>query len=321
MAEVALLLPGQGSQRIRMAAGLYPGERVFAEAMDEVFAALGPPGDRLREDWLSPAPRLSIDDAAWSQPLLFAVGHALGRLVCSWGVRPAALLGHSVGELAAATLAGVFRLPDAVALVLDRVARAAAAPPGGMLAVAASAAELAPFLGDGVTVGAVNAPRHTVLAGAREPLAAVAAALTAAGLAFRPVPSLCAFHSAALAPAFEGAESAVGPRRTPRLTVYSGYTGAPLGPAEVADAAFWATQPVAPVHFWSTLDSMLGDGEFVLVECGAGQELSKLARRHPAVRAGRSSVLPLLPSRAGTPDADRAAVLTARTVLTDARGS
>lgn len=308
--RVALLLPGQGAQYRRMAAGLYESEPVFAEAMDEVFAALGPAGRGLRADWLAERPRRSWDDAALAQPLLFAVDQALGRLVLSWGVQPAALLGHSVGEMAAAALAGVFSVRDAARLVLDRTARVARAPAGGMLAVAASAAQVEPFLGPDVAVGAVNAPRHTVLAGPRRALDEAAARLDAAGLTGRPVASDTAFHSPVLAPFLEGARAEVAavPRRPPGITVYSGRTAAPLRPAQAVDPGFWAGQPMAPVLFWPALDALLSNGPYVLVEAGPGRTLSGIARRHPAVRHGGSTVVPLLPGRPGDAAADRASL-------------
>ncbi|MFI7394411.1 acyltransferase domain-containing protein [Streptomyces tendae] len=315
--RVALLLPGQGAQYRRMGTGLYTSQPVFAETMDEVFAAMGAAGPALRADWLAERPSVPVESAAWAQPLLFAVDVALGRLLMSWGIEPAALLGHSVGELAAAVLAGVFGLGDATALVLDRVSRVAAAPPGGMLAVAASRAEVEPFLAGDVVIGAVNAPRHTVLAGPREPLAETARQLDANGLSSRPVPSHTAFHSPVLAPCLAGADERVAAtaRRPPLITVYSGYTAAPLGAAEALDPGFWARQPMAPVLFWPALDALLSSGDHVLVEAGPGRGLGSIARRHPAVRRGASSVVTLLPSGPGDGGRDRLALRAAAEAL------
>ncbi|MFC7330966.1 acyltransferase domain-containing protein [Marinactinospora rubrisoli] len=314
---VALLLPGQGAQHVRMAAGLYPHEPVFSAAMDEVFTAMGKDGTLLRADWVAERPTVPIDDVTRSQPLLFAVDYALGRLVAGWGIRPAALLGHSIGELAAAALAGVFDLPDAAAIVLDRVRRLRHAPPGGMLAVAAGPDELGPHLAGDVVVGAVNAPRQTVLAGPTPALADVAAVLAERGFTCRPVPSLVAFHSPAVAAATAGAERLFASVRVrpPDIPVYSGYTTAPLRAAQIADPGFWARQPVAPVLFWPALDALLSSGAFLLVEAGPGQGLTQVARRHPAVRTGRSAVLPLLPARPGPSRADRESAAAALAAL------
>ncbi|MEV4922002.1 acyltransferase domain-containing protein [Streptomyces roseoverticillatus] len=314
---VGLLLPGQGAQYARMAAGLYPHEPVFAAAMDEVFAAMQDAGPALRADWLAERPVLPVEAAAWAQPLLFAVDYAFGRMVRSWGIGPVALLGHSIGEMAAAVLTGVFTLPDAVRLVQDRVARVVQAPPGGMLAVAAAPEDVVAFLGGGVVVGAVNAPRQVVLTGPAGPLAATAARLAAEGLAARPVPSLSAFHSPLIEPVLAGAErvAAAMPRRVPDATLYSGCTGAPLRGARALDAVFWARQPAEPVRFREALDALLSEDGLLLLEAGPGQGLASLARRHPAVRAGRSAVLGLSPARPGPEEADRDAVRRAREAL------
>jgi [acyl-carrier-protein] S-malonyltransferase len=105
---VVLLFPGQGSQYPGMATGLYRREPVFTEAMDEVFDLMGPHAAAIRGDWLGHSALVHIDDVRRAQPLLFAVGYALGRMVHGWGVRPVALLGHSAGELVAGPLARGF---------------------------------------------------------------------------------------------------------------------------------------------------------------------------------------------------------------------
>ncbi|MEV4432810.1 acyltransferase domain-containing protein [Streptomyces sp. NPDC049585] len=315
---IVLLFPGQGSQYARMAAGLYGHEPEFTAAMDEAFAAFGPDGRALRTDWLAASPAVPVDHVTRSQPLLFAVGHALGRMLLRRGVEPAALLGHSVGEMAAAVLAGVFTLEDAAALLLDRVHRLAAAPPGGMLAVAATAAALEPFVTGEVVVAAVNAPRQTILAGPEGPLAEVARALAEAGLTCRPVPSLTAFHSPSLTAATAGAVErfAATAVAAPRIGLYSGYRAGPLTAELAADPAYWAGHPVEPVRFWPALDAVLRRHTgAVCVEAGPGQGLSTIARQHPAVRGGTSRVVPLLPARAGAPEADREALAAAFAAL------
>ncbi|MEV8098471.1 acyltransferase domain-containing protein [Kitasatospora sp. NPDC085879] len=305
---VALLLPGQGSQHDAMATGLYGWEPVFTEAMDTVFDALGAVGPQLRDDWLAECPRVPLDHVTRAQPLLFAVDHALARTVLAWGVAPVALLGHSVGELAAGVLAGVFDVRDAAAVLWDRAERLAALPPGGMLAVAATAAELAPFLREDVVVGAVNAPRQTMLAGSAGPLAAVAADLREAGHTCREVRATTAFHSPAAGAAVSTDVYAGVRLGAPRTELWSAYSTAPLTPELAADPDFWARHPVDPVLFGPALDGLLGSGDFFLLETGPGQSLAGLARRHARVRRGESAVTALLPAAPRGPEADREAL-------------
>ncbi|WP_248958968.1 acyltransferase domain-containing protein [Sphaerisporangium perillae] len=315
---VALLLPGQGAQHARMGTGLYDHDQVFTATMDTIFSELGREGARIRADWLSAEPAVPVDDVLRAQPLLFAVDYALGRTVMSWGVLPAALLGHSVGEMAAATLAGVFTLRDAVQLTWDRLLRLSRTPPGGMLAVAAGPGELEPYLNDDVVIGAVNGPRQVMLAGTATPLAKAAADLRERGFTCRPVRATIAFHSPAVACTAPQDEAAfAGVRlRAPVIPLYSGYTGRILTAREARDPAFWARQPSARVVFGAALDALLAAGDFLLLEAGPSQSLTTLARRHRAV--GRNgAAIPLLPPRPGEPAADRETLLRAVARLRD----
>ena len=307
---IALLFPGQGAQHARMAAGLYGHADVFTDCMDTAFGQLGDIGANIREDWLSDGSPERFDDVTRAQPLLYAVDYALGRLVLSWGVDPGALLGHSVGEMAAATLAGVLDFTDGLRLMRDRIEVFADTPPGGMLAVAASTADVEPYLSGEVAVAAVNAPRQLLLAGAAGPLAEVERRLREDDIVCRSARARQAFHSPVVAGAVR--RSAPAWERTalhaPERTLYSAYRESVLSPGDARDPAFWARQPVDPVLFGPTLDRLLDDGDFLLVEAGPGQGLSTLARRHPAVASGRSAVVPLLPARPGDGADDRQAV-------------
>ncbi|WP_232376682.1 acyltransferase domain-containing protein [Amycolatopsis aidingensis] len=309
---VALLFPGQGAQHPRMAAGLYGHSAVFTELMDTAFELLGPEGNRLRTEWLSAEPSGSFDDVTRAQPLLYAVNCALGSLVLSWGVRPCALLGHSVGEMAAATLAGVFDFTDGIRLMRDRVDTMADTPPGGMLAVAASAADLDPFLGGQVALAAVNAPRQTMLAGPEGELAEVERSLRAKDITCRRVKAKQGFHSPMVAAAAGRSEPhwRATALRAPRIPVYSAYRPGPLRAEQATDPLFWTTQPADPVLFGPALDLLLEDRDALLLEAGPGQGLSALTRRHPKVTAGHSSAAALLPARLRDPSgqADRESV-------------
>ncbi|WP_326658206.1 acyltransferase domain-containing protein [Streptomyces sp. NBC_00385] len=317
-APIALLLPGQGAQHPGMARELYGREPEFTATLDGFFDLMGAPGRALRDDWLTDTPAVPLDDASRSQPLLFALGYAIGRALRSRGVHPRAVLGHSVGELAGAALAGVFDLPSAARIMLARTEAMAKVPAGGMLAVAAPPQTLAPWTEDidpcdpgRIALAAVNAPAQTVLAGPEEALSHASRSLRRAGLAARRVPALQPFHC----PATEGAAAefieafAREPLHAPALRVQSTRTARPVEAAEAVDPRFWAGQLSRPVFFWPALDALLREGPWTLVETGPGRGLSLFARRHPEVRAGRSEVVALLPSHApGTYEAWLAAV-------------
>lgn len=322
LAPVALLFPGQGAQYPRMAAGLYGHCDVFTAVMDRAFELLGADGLGIRADWLSAEPAAMLDDVTRAQPLLYALGYALGKLAESWGAEPAALLGHSVGEMVAATMAGVFEFDDGMRLMRDRMRIFAGTPPGGMLAVAAAADDVSPHLSPPVAIAAINGPRQLLLAGPAAELGEAKRRLQANQITCRPARARQAFHSPAVAAAAE--ESADGwaatTLRPPRRTVYSAYLGAVLPPRDACDPDFWARQPASPVLFHTTLDRMLNDGDFLLVEAGPGQGLSALARRHPAVSRGRSEVMAMLPAEAGSEDDDRRAVAAAEQRIKSAMG-
>ncbi|MCO1576043.1 acyltransferase domain-containing protein [Crossiella sp. SN42] len=315
---VVLLFPGQGAQHPRMAAGLYRHEPVFTAWMDRAFELFGADGSWLRAEWLAPEPSPMYHDVSVAQPLLYAVNHALGRMVLDWGVRPVALLGHSVGEMAAATLAGVLELADGIGLMTDRVAEFAATPPGGMLAVSASVEEVADVLRAGVHLAAVNAPRQLLLAGEREPLDRAARALTEREVVCRDVFARQAFHS----PVVEQAVAATLPGwravrlREPRLKLYSAYTQGVLSAETARDPVFWARQAAETVYFAPTLTALLAEhGDCVLVEAGPGTSLSVLGRRQPSVVRGGGRVLPVLPNRHRGDQADQDATAAARREL------
>lgn len=317
---VALLLPGQGAQHPGMAAGLYRHEPEFTAAVDEVLDHFGDEGARIRADWLGEAPPLvPLDDVRRAQPLLFAVDYGLARMVLGWGVRPAALLGHSAGELVAAALAGVVSLSDAVTMVRERVRAAVRIPAGGMLAVGLAADHLTPYLTADVAVAAVNANQQTMLAGSSVPLAAVAERLRHDGHVVLSVPATSPFHSPAMAPAADAVEAAY---RTvslspPATALYSGYTGSLMTPEDACSPRFWARQITDTVFFADALDAMLAVEDMVLMETGPRQTLTAFARRHRAVRLGASAAVPLLPARPSTPGADRATARRAAETLTE----
>ncbi|MCO1575099.1 acyltransferase domain-containing protein [Crossiella sp. SN42] len=308
--EVVLLFPGQGAQQPRMAAGLYQVSESFTHWMDQAFTLLGPDGPRLRELWLAERPPACFDDITCAQPLLFAVNHAMGRMLMDAGVRLSALLGHSVGELAAATLAGVFEFADGLSVLRDFVRGYGRAPRGGMLAVAADLAQVRPYLRGDVVVGAVNGPRQLLLAGPDPELGEAEAELRAAGVSCARAKARQPFHSPVMSRVVTEADRQAWrpPLRPPRIPVCSAYLGGPLDGATATDWDFWFAGPASPVHFGPALDRLLATGRHVLVEAGPGQSLTALVRRTSAAREGRAAVAPALPARRGGGETDRRAV-------------
>ncbi|WP_327261127.1 acyltransferase domain-containing protein [Streptomyces sp. NBC_01232] len=298
---IVLLLPGQGFQHAGMAVELYRREPRFATVADEFLAALGPGGETVREDWLACVDGAPADRGTTAQPLLFMIGYGIGAVLAGRGLRPSLLIGHSVGELAAATLAGVFDLHTAARILAARCAALAEAPPGGMLAVAGAPRTVLDCIrsrsvGESVVVGAHNGPLQTVLAGPEPQLSEAERAVRAGGMAARRVRSLEPWHSPAMDRAARRFAAAVAAETLDPATIpiVSTRTGRVVTDAEAALPEFWAAQMAEPVLFWPALDSVLGGGEYTVVDGAPAGGLATLARRHASVRAGRSRVVPLL---------------------------
>ena len=310
---VAFLFPGQGSQHAGVAIDLYTHVPAFAAALDECLDLFGAEGLPLRQAWQDATRDEDLEPTAVAQPLHFAVGYALARAWQVWGVTPAALLGHSVGELVAATVAEVLTLADAVRAVAVRARAMQAMPAGGMLALAGSVEAVTPLLADGVSVAVDNGARQVVVAGPVDAIGRVQLLAREHRLPCRPVRTSHAFHSPMMAGAvtpFEAALRAVD-LRPPRTPLYSAATGRMVTAAEAGDPAFWSRQLVEPVRFGAALDALLADGDRLLVEVGPGRTLTVLARQHPDVTGGRHRAVATLPQRRTEPPGDRHSVLTA----------
>lgn len=283
---VAFLFPGQGAQHAGMGRDLYAREPVYREHVDRACEHLRSAlGRDLRELLHATGDDAAAADAelrrtALTQPALFVVEHALARLWLAHGVRPAALIGHSIGEYVAATLAGVFELEAALDLVAARGRLMQGLPPGSMLAVPLAPDALAELLPDGVTIAAINEPSSSVASGPDAAIAALAERLSERGVAGRELVTSHAFHSPMMDPIlaeFEELVRAAGPR-APRIPFVSNTTGTWIRDDEARDAAYWARHLRQAVRFADGIATLASEPR-VLIEVGPGTTLTTLAKR------------------------------------------
>ncbi|GAA2243173.1 hypothetical protein GCM10010232_32730 [Streptomyces amakusaensis] len=288
-ARTAFLFPGQGSQRPGAGAELYRRLPSFARHFDAVAAVADPlmelPLHRIVFD---PAPEgdpasAPVHATRHTQIALFALGTALHRTVTELGVVPDALLGHSVGELAAAHAADILTLPDAVRLVLARSAAMSQADPGGvMVAVEASEETVRAVAAGhpGTGIAAVNGPAGTVLSGDRAATLACARALGDLGHRTRVLKVSHAFHSAHMDPVlerFRAVAAGIGHGR-PTVPVLSNVSGAPAVGGELRTADYWVDHVRGTVRFGDCLERLADSGTSLFLELGPGATLTAMAR-------------------------------------------
>jgi amino acid adenylation domain-containing protein len=295
---VTFLFPGQGSQYPGMGAGLYETEPVFRREVDRCLELLEAglaqelrsvlfPGDGGLDEAAKRLARTEI-----TQPALFVIEYALARLWMEWGVRPQALLGHSVGEYVAACLAGVMTLEEALRLVAARGRLIGSLPGGAMLSVNLPERELLPSLGDlgGLDLAAVNGPSMCVASG---PVAAVEdleRRLTAEGVVCRRLHTSHAFHSAMMEPILEAFTAEVRKirLRPPEIPFLSNLTGTWITEQEATDPGYFVRHLRQSVRLAEGIDELCKGPRRILLEVGPGKALGSAVLQQASGRPAGS---------------------------------
>jgi acyl transferase domain-containing protein len=301
---VVFVFPGQGSQYVGMGRALYDVEPVFRKVIDSCAATLSPHLGRDLRDILftkaedTQAAEQALRRTEYTQPSIFAVEFALASLWQSWGLEPCAMVGHSVGEFVAATLAGVFSFDDAVTLVAQRARLMQALPPGTMLSVRAPAADIEPRLTGQVALAASNSPSLCVASGPTDEIEALQAALDKDGIVAKPLATSHAFHSPMVEPAVEPFANLLGRVKLspPRIPIISTATGLPLTDAQAVDPRYWARHMRVSVRFMEAIRTVWADPSRVLLEVGPRRTCAVLAT-HTAVDRKRQIAMASLDDR------------------------
>jgi amino acid adenylation domain-containing protein len=284
--QVAFLFSGQGSQYVHMGRELYEQEPSFRYQVDACAEILRPHLALDIRHLLFPAEGTEqaakqLEQTAMTQPALFVIEYALARLWMEWGVTPAAMLGHSIGEYVAACLAGVISLQDALRLVAIRGRLMQSMPEGAMLGVRLSEAELKEFLGDEISVAAVNSPSSCVVSGTIQAITGLESVLESTGVAFSRLHTSHAFHSGMMEPIIGTFVAAVREVKlhAPRIPYISNLTGDWITPEQASDPSYWGEHMRRAVRFADGVNRLMARDNVVLLECGPGHTLSALARQ------------------------------------------
>jgi len=293
--EVVFMFPGGGAQYADMARDLYETEPVFAEWMDRGLDHLAPQLEYdIRAIWLPEPEDRAAAEAKLKRPsvqlpLIMIVEYALAQLWLSWGVKPAAMVGHSMGENVAACLAGVMRFEECIDLVLLRGRLFDEVPAGGMISISAPLDQITPFLGEGLDIASVNGPELIAVSGPDDALKALQTRLDAAGLDHQRIAIDIAAHSRMLDLILDRYRAflATLDLRAPQMPFLSNRTGKMITAQMATDPDYWVDQLRNTVNFADCISTLSADARRVFLEVGPGKALSALAQMNADVAPGQ----------------------------------
>jgi len=291
---VVFMFPGQGSQYVNMGLNLYNHEPVFHEVVDECAEILKPLLGRDLREIMYPAPSdaygglrlretaaISLQQTCFTQPALFVIEYALAQLWQSWGVKPEAMIGHSIGEFVAACIAGVFTLKDALMLVANRGRLMWELPAGAMLSVRLPAKHVEPRLSAELAIAAINGPSLCVVSGPTEAIAALQKQLETEEVVCRHLHTSHAFHSPMMDSIIAPFAEVVGKIKLspPQIPFVSTVTADWITPQQATDPMYWATHLRQTVRFAESIQTLWQQPERLLLEVGPRITTTTLARQ------------------------------------------
>ncbi len=292
---IAFMFSGQGAQYVNMAKELYETESVFKEHVDQCCDILQPymgldlrtllyPAENEKEEAAK-----KLDQTVNTQPALFVIEYALAKLWMEWGVKPQAMVGHSIGEYVAACLSGVFSLEDALKVVAARGALMQKMPGGAMLSLPLEEHDIAPFLNDDISLATLNGKDAAVLSGTFEAIESLEKQLTEKNIKYRRLHTSHAFHSPMMDPILDEFTAVVKSvtLNEPQIPYVSNVSGGWIKIEEAVDPEYYARHLRRTVRFVDNAGELLEDSAQILLEVGPGTTLSTLARRHPGNTLGR----------------------------------
>jgi len=291
--DIVFMFPGQGSQFVNMGKELFDLEPVFKSAMQECARILEAEVNEnilniIYPEKASEEAENKLRNTKYSQPALFSIGYALGKLFMNWGIFPAAFIGHSIGEFVSAYFAGIFTLTDALKLIAARGKMMAALEGGSMLSVRLTENEILPYLSADVSLAAINSPKLCVVAGSDDSIRILSDDLNEKGILNKVLQTSHAFHSHMMDEIIAPFEEVVNkiPLSKPLIPIVSTVTGNWLTDMEALDPKYWAKHLRATVLFGKAAQVLLDESYSLFLELGPGNATSTLTRQ----QAGKNTI-------------------------------